>query len=104
MVKIGRNKRNIDDSEALVLGITSQVAPLKVLWKGTSTPPTDEPGNLTQFTGAYAFAAMNKVIEVKDLLRDNYENIANMKQEFINKEEQLRAHQLDQKEIALVES
>lgn len=73
-----RKKRKIDDSQALLPQKTSQASPLEVLWKGTSTAPSDELGKLTQFISACASATMDKAIEVQELLREEDEKIASL--------------------------
>lgn len=78
VVKRGRKKRKIDDSQALLPQKTSQASPFEVLWKGTSTASADELGKLTQFISAYASATMDKAIEVQELLREEDEKIASL--------------------------
>lgn len=58
IVKRERKKRNINQSQALVLGNTS----FEVLWKGSTTTPIEELGRLTQFTGSYALVTIEKEI------------------------------------------
>ncbi len=48
ILKMGRKKKNLDDTWALTTRISSQTSSLDIVWKGTSIAPYEELKELTQ--------------------------------------------------------
>lgn len=86
IVKMGRKKRKLDQSQSLM---PNKLSSFEFLWKGSSATPTKELGKLTQFVGAYASATIDKVVEVQELLKEKEEKIISLKQKFNTKKQKI---------------
>jgi len=71
-----RKKRRIDHTQALVPRNTT----FEVLWKSSQTIPVEELVRLTQFTGDYAPATMDKATDIQQLLKEEDDMIMQLEQ------------------------
>ena len=51
------------------------------MWKDPTTEPTDNLANLSQMTGAYASATIDKAVEIQLLLDEKEEQIKALQQQ-----------------------
>lgn len=87
-VKRERKKRGLNQSHTLFPSNAS----FEVLWKGSTTAPTEELGRLTKFTGAYGSATIDKAINVQNLLKEKEENISMLEQNTEAEKQKITEH------------
>lgn len=68
--------------------------PMDVIWKDTTMDPSNNLTKMSQFVGAYAYATIDKVVKVKQLIRKKYERIQQLEQH-LAKEKQNVNHQME---------
>ena len=71
VVRRKRKRRRVDAPE-----FPSGSEPMDIVWKDIPFNLAENMTRLSQFTGAYALATMDKATEVSTLLREKYERIA----------------------------
>ena len=74
VVKRQRKKRKLESS------IATEAEQLDVLWKDPSTEPSNNLTKLSQMTGAYASATIDKAFEIQLLLNEKEEQIKVLQQ------------------------
>lgn len=94
VVKRQRKKRKIESA------IATEAEQVDVLWKDPATEPTHNLTKLSQITGAYASATIDKAVEIQILLNEKEEQVKALQQQLqqvqANKEAQLKLEELQQ--------
>lgn len=85
VVKRQRKRRRIEPSSTV---IPSDI-PMDIVWKDTQTDPSENLTKFSQFTGAYASATIDKVAEVRKLIREKEERIQQLEQQLVEERQSL---------------
>lgn len=70
--------------------------PMDIVWRDIPSNSTENLTRLSQFTGAYAIATMDKATEISILLREREERISQLEQQMEIKKTNVNKEAIDQ--------